>query len=155
MGVYSRKVIEMNCFDWLAGLVSGDGYLDDRHTEIHNTSQSILREAIASIKIHVPIQRIKADIYGKNPASIEAWANALRLPTSNVRLKRDASPWKSNSEKIRIRVALKKLAEKLFRTIRKAHLTPSFARGLFDAEASVDSKGYIEFKQVSTRIKSN
>lgn len=151
MGAHSRKVIEMNHLHWLAGLVEGDGYLDDRHSEIYNSSTPILKEVVASLqKIGIPTERIKVDVYGTNPSSILKWSKELSLPEANFRLKKDLSPWKANVEKLRVRVASKKLATRISGTLASNRLTPSIVRGLFDAEASVDIKGYVEFKQVAS-----
>ena|GEM_PF-4806853 len=75
------------------------------------------------------------------------------MPKSCIKLRKNTSPWATNSEKLRIRVSSKKIAEKVGLLLKKelrSNEVKSFLRGLFDAEGSVDIKGYIEFKQVAS-----
>jgi DNA-binding Lrp family transcriptional regulator len=139
---------------WLLGLVKGDGYFDDRHLEIYNSSPSVLIEAIKILKKKVVIEKIKADIYTKNPNLRSKWSNLLRLPLSNIKIRENTSEWATNSEKLRIRVASKNLVSeitKLQTDFWDKNQELSYVKGLFDAEASVDIKGYIEFKQKATK----
>ena len=152
MGAHSRKVIEMDRFRWLAGLVVGDGYLSDRRVEIYNSSPSILKEVISILlENKVLPERIKIDVYGTDKKTLPKFAELFGLPKQNFRLKKDLSPWKANKQKLRVRVALKPLAVKLHKLIASGFDNYAFVKGLFDAEASVDAKGYIEFKQVASR----
>jgi hypothetical protein len=134
------------CKCWLKGFLKGDGYIDQRHVEFYNSSESVLRETVNELKKMVAESRIKVDIYSENPTEemVFRWKRLLNLPEENFTLRTNTSPWKSRTEKIRVRVSSKGLAEKL--TIKPNHKKP-YIRGLFDAEASVDIKGYVEFKQ--------
>lgn len=136
---------------WLAGLVLGDGYLDDRHVEVYNSSESILREVVVTLRVSgVSLERVKVDVYCTDSRVLPSVASMLGLPLANVRLKRDLSPWKANLQKLRVRISSKALAGKISRRIRSG-VNKSFVKGLFDAEASVDAKGYVEFKQVASQ----
>jgi hypothetical protein len=137
---------ECNC--WLKGLIQGDGYTDERHLEIFNSSESILRIVVISLKRLVPQSRIKIDIYSESPSKymVLRWVKILKLPTENFTLRKNTSPWKSRTEKIRVRVSSKEFVRILSK--KPKHLE-AYLRGLFDAEASVDIKGYVEFKQLA------
>lgn len=138
----------MDGASWLKGLIDGDGYLDDRHLEIYSSSEPILKKATAVLrKMKVKTARIRVDIYSEKPENrmVQKWANILKLPIENFILRKNTSPWNARTEKIRLRVASKELVL----NINKIQISRSdYIRGLFDAEASVDIKGYIEFKQV-------
>lgn len=134
---------------WVIGLLEGDGYIDDRHVEFFNSEKSILKELVISLtKTGIGKDKIKVDIYTEklNLKLIDRWSKKLRLPRSNFKLRKNTSPWKSNKEKIRIRVASKELCTKLRKL--KIKNKKRYVQGLLDAEGSVDIKGYIEFKQV-------
>ena len=152
---YSRKVDKMGDFHWLAGIVRGDGYIDDRHVEIYNSSPSILRKSVQTIqKLSIQPIRVKVDIYSTDASLVLKWSKILELPKACIRLRENTSPWATNSEKLRIRVSSKKLAERMDLLLKKelsSDEVKSFLRGLFDAEGSVDIKGYIEFKQVANK----
>jgi hypothetical protein len=137
------------CILWLVGLIKGDGYIDDRHVEIYNSSEDILRKSIKCLR-RATTGNIKVDIYTKKPqtSSIEKWSKILDIDKQNVKMKKDTSPWKSRTEKIRLRVASKTLSDKIQRIKILKRDYGCYLKGLFDAEASVDVKGYIEFKQV-------
>ena len=137
------------CILWLVGLIKGDGYFDDRHVEIYNSSEQILQRAVMCLKRHCDERRIKVDIYTNKPdvSLIEKWSSVLVLEAKNIRIRENTSPWKSRTEKIRLRVASKILSNKLRVVERKKGNIRPLLKGLFDAEASVDIKGYIEFKQ--------
>ena len=139
---------ECNC--WLNGLIRGDGYTDERHLEIYNSSESILRNAIINLKRMIPQSRIKVDIYSEFPTEemISKWLNILDLPRKNFTLRKNTSPWKSRTEKIRVRVSSKELVSKLSK---EPFHQEAYLGGLFDAEASVDIKGYVEFKQLANQ----
>ena len=141
----------MGKVSWFKGLVEGDGYSDDRHVEVYNSSPSILKTAVTTLKGLVEAERIKVDIYTENPDNeiINKWRKHLQLPLRNFKVREVTSPWKARTEKIRVRVASKDLADKIRKTKKGKH----YIRGLFDAEASVDIKGYIEFKQVESNKK--
>jgi len=132
---------------WLIGLIDGDGYVNDRKIEVYNSSLSILKEAVRIFKeLGIPLEKIKADIYSSQPKSISPiqWSRALGLPLSSFKARLNTSPWVERKEKVRLRVHSKKLVSRLIST------KPSglgYVKGLFDAEASVDIKGYVEFKQ--------
>ena len=138
---------ECNC--WLRGLIEGDGYTDERHIEIFNSSESILTKTINDLKRLIPIARIKVDIYSEFPNKnmILKWSNSLKLPNENFKLRKNTSPWKSRTEKIRIRISSKELVNRISTKPRHPEL---YVKGLFDAEASVDIKGYVEFKQLAS-----
>ena len=147
-------VTKMNEVCLLKGLLIGDGHIDDRHLEIYNSSKSITRNAVLVLKdIGVPIERIKVDIYSDEPemSMVTKWSSILELPILNFILRENTSPWKARTEKMRIRVGSKQLLDllaqqKVIEDFHKQH----YVKGLFDAEASVDVKGYIEFKQKAT-----
>ena len=141
----------MGQVSWLKGLIEGDGYIDDRHVEVYNSSSTVLRETAKILKNLIATERIKVDIYTENPEEklIGRWSRTLGIPQNNFRIRSVTSPWKARSEKIRVRVASKDLADKIRGTKKGA----SFIKGLFDAEGSVDIKGYIEFKQVERNKK--
>jgi len=145
----------MGDFHWLAGIVRGDGYIDDRHVEIYNSSPSILRKSVQTIqKLSIQPIRVKVDIYSTDASLVLKWSKILELPKACIRLRENTSPWATNSEKLRIRVSSKKLAERMDLLLKKelsSDEVKSFLRGLFDAEGSVDIKGYIEFKQVANK----
>ncbi|MFA6907416.1 MAG: LAGLIDADG family homing endonuclease [Candidatus Micrarchaeia archaeon] len=132
---------------WLIGLVDGDGYTNGRKIELYNSSPSILKEAVHIFKeLGIPGEKIKADVYSSRPKSISSisWSQSLGLPLSSLKVRLNTSPWAERKEKVRLRVHSKKLVSRLIST------KPSglgYVKGLFDAEASVDIKGYIEFKQ--------
>lgn len=50
---------------WLKGIIEGDGYIDDRHLEIYNSSTTILSTAVKILKTLVKTERIKVYIYRK------------------------------------------------------------------------------------------
>lgn len=137
------------CDCWLKGILRGDGYKDDRHIEIFNSSVSILKNVVTLLKQHTQPSKIKVDIYSDFPSKklIFKWLNILELPFENYKLRQNTSPWKINSEKIRVRVSSKELTANLSK---KPEHIEYYLSGLFDAEASVDIKGYIEFKQVAS-----
>jgi hypothetical protein len=139
---------------WFLGILLGDGYIDDRHIEIHNSSKTIISEVVRVIKeeLNFPLTHIKVDVYSNNCKSCIKWSKFLKIPLQNVKTKKNLSPWTTNLERVRIRIASKdmvnlikeKLKNKEKWTIKNKRL---FIKGLFDAEAHVDYKGYIEFKQ--------
>jgi len=95
-------------FNWLAGRVLGDGYVDDRHVEIYNSSNPILKEVLLALReAGVPAERIKIDVYSTDPKVLHVIATSLGFPLANFRLKRDLSPWKANKQKLRVRVSSK------------------------------------------------
>lgn len=132
---------------WLIGLIDGDGYVNDRKIEIYNSSPSILKEAVEILKeLGIPMEKIKVDVYSSQPTNIKVarWCKTLGLPYGSFKARLNTSPWKERKEKIRLRVHSKQFV------LRLRSKKPSgfgYAKGLFDAEASVDIKGYIEFKQ--------
>jgi len=133
--------------NWLIGLIDGDGYDNDRKIEIYNSSLSILKEAVDILKkIGIAKEKINVDIYSSQPANVDVgkWSDALELPLNNFKVRLNTSPWKERKEKIRIRVHAKRLVL-LLRSRKPSGI--GYVRGLFDAEASVDIKGYVEFKQ--------
>ena len=134
------------CICWLKGLIKGDGYTDQRHVEIYNSSRSILTRSVSDLKRLIDTSRIKVDIYSEFPKNelLSKWARILEIPKENITLRKNTSQWKSRTEKIRVRVSSKETASLLSKKPR--HLK-EYLGGLFDAEASVDIKGYIEFKQ--------
>lgn len=135
------------CVSWLKGIVDGDGFIDDRHVEIHNSSEDILKETLKSLqKIGIPNERIKIDVYGETQSALTIWRKTLPLAPENFKLRKNTSPWKSNKTKVRIRVASKDLVN----VLKNGKMNNSYVKGFFDAEASVDVKGYIEIKQKST-----
>jgi predicted transcriptional regulator len=144
----------MGDFHWLAGIVRGDGHIDDRHVEIYNSSPSILKKSVQTIqKLSTQPIRVKVDIYSMDASLISKWSKILELSKTCIKLRKNTSPWATSSEKLRIRVSSKKLAEKVGLLLKKElskNEVRSFLRGLFDAEGSVDIKGYIEFKQVAS-----
>ena len=138
---------------WLIGLIQGDGYIDDRHIEIYTSSISIAQHSVKTLKkLHVQKEKIKVDIYSyiSKVKMISKWSLLLKLPSDNFKLRKNTSPWKSNREKLRIRVASKKLVTRLKSALNLIKNQKEYVKGLFDAEASVDIKGYIEFKQVAS-----
>lgn len=139
------------CVMWFSGLIHGDGYLDDRHIELYNSSEDILREAVNFLRKKVSENRIHVDIYTDSidEKPINRWARILNIPKSNIKLKKNTSPWKSRKQKIRLRTGSKKLALEIKKCLRKPN--KKFLKGIFDAEASVDIKGYIEFKQLNNK----
>ncbi len=139
------------CVMWFSGLIQGDGYLDDRHIELYNSSEDILRKAVAFLKKQVEKKRIHVDIYSEttNEELKNKWARIFNLPEQNIKIKKSTSPWKYRKEKIRLRVGSKKLAQEIKKRLKKPDI--NFIKGIFDAEASVDIKGYIEFKQVDKK----
>ena len=151
MGAQSRKI--RGCMLWLVGLIRGDGYIDNRHVEIYNSSACILRNAVKVLRtLKIPVNRIKVDIYTQKASnsSVQRWVEELNLPPQNFKLRNITSPWKPRIEKVRIRIASKKLAETLHRLLKNAKNSKFYIKGLFDAEASVDIKGYVEFKQAAS-----
>jgi len=131
----------------LIGLIDGDGYVNDRKIEIYNSSPSILKEAVEILKeLGISKEKIKVDIYSSQPANIKVarWCKTLGLPYGNFKARLNTSPWKERKEKIRLRVHSKQFVLRL-RSKKPSGI--GYAKGLFDAEASVDIKGYIEFKQ--------
>jgi len=63
MVVFSRKVVEVDKTSWLVGFVAGDGFIDERHVEIYNSSPSALLHIMRVLRIlRVPKYRIKVDI---------------------------------------------------------------------------------------------
>ena len=72
----------------------------------------------------------------------------MGIPCGNFKVRKNTSPWKPRKEKIRIRISSKELVEALSN---KPEHSEAYLRGLFDAEASVDIKGYIEFKQLANK----
>ena len=132
---------------WLIGLIDGDGYINDRKIEVYNSSPPILKEAVHIFEeLGIPREKIKVDIYSSRPKTISSigWSRALGLPIGNFKKRLNTSPWVERKEKARLRVHSKKLV------LRLNSAKPSglgYVKGLFDAEASVDIKGYIEFKQ--------
>jgi hypothetical protein len=141
---------------WLCGIIVGDGYFDDRHVDIYNSSASVLRKVVKALKTFgLPERRLRVDIYGDpNNQAVKTlekkWKKILKL--QNIKVIENNSPWKSNSEKLRIRIASKKLASFIrnaFEQFKRLNnkQKKNFIQGLFDAEASVDFKGYVEFKQ--------
>ncbi len=139
------------CVMWFSGLIHGDGYLDDRHIELFNSSEDILRKSVTFLRKQVNEDRIHVDIYSDtmNEEPIDKWSKILNLPRQNIKIKKNTSPWKSRKEKIRLRTGSKKLAIEIKKCLQKPN--KNFIRGIFDAEASVDIKGYIEFKQVDKK----
>lgn len=132
---------------WLIGLIDGDGYTNDRKVEIYNSSPSILKEAVDILKkLGVPKEKIKVDVYSSQPKNIKIakWGNTLWLPSSSFKARMNTSPWKERKDKLRLRVHSKRLVSSL-RSKKPSGV--GYVKGLFDAEASVDIKGYIEFKQ--------
>lgn len=151
MGAYSRKIIKRNAL-WLCGLIRGDGYIDDRHVEVYNSSKSILQYTVKVLKqLKIPENKIKVDIYKENPKQhlINRWSEILGLPKTNFKLRSPTTVWKARSEKIRLRVSSKAFADYLHRIMQQPK-NIHYVRGLFDAEGSVDVKGYIEFKQLNS-----
>ena len=151
MGAQSRKI--RGCMLWLVGLIRGDGYIDNRHVEIYNSSACILRNAVKVLRtLKIPVNRIKVDIYTQKASNstVQRWVEELNLPPQNFKLRNITSPWKPRTEKVRIRIASKKLAETLHRLLKNAKNSKFYIKGLFDAEASVDIKGYVEFKQAAS-----
>ena len=144
-----------NNLGWLVGMTIGDGYLDNRHIEIYNSSPIILAEVVKTISIlKFPKNRIKVDIYSLN-ADKQKWSIILRLPQENISLRKNSSPWNANAEKVRIRISSKEIASKfqeIWKNIESLDTKDkiAFIRGLFDAEASVDVNNRIEFKQVAS-----
>ncbi|MBL7169467.1 MAG: hypothetical protein ISS48_00420 [Candidatus Aenigmarchaeota archaeon] len=138
------------CNCWLKGMIDGDGYTDERHVEIYNSSESILKHVVISLKKLVSESRIKIDIYAEIPQKhlISKWSKILNIPHENFKIRKNTSPWKPRTEKIRIRVSSKELVTILNRE--QVH-PKQYLSGLFDAEASVDIKGYIEFKQLAKK----
>ncbi len=145
---------KMNEVCWLKGLLVGDGHIDDRHLEIYNSSKSTAKNAVLILKhIGVLIEKIKVDIYSHEPekSMITQWSSILELPETNFILRENTSPWKARTEKMRIRVGSKQLLDFLAeQNVIDDCRKQSYVKGLFDAEASVDVKGYIEFKQKAT-----
>ena len=140
------------CASWLAGLIEGDGYTDERHVELYNSSESLLLNSLRVFKsLNVPLERIRIDVYSDDPNTgmISRWSKTLDLPSANFKLRRNTSPWKSRTEKLRLRVASKEFANVVNSEILNPKNVDAYVAGLFDAEASVDIKGYIEFKQVN------
>jgi hypothetical protein len=136
---------------WFSGLIHGDGYLDDRHIELYNSSVEILEKAAVFLKTRLDEKRIHVDIYSDSTKEElkNKWARILNLPKENIKIKKNISPWKHRKEKIRLRVGSKKLAQEIKNCSKKPDR--DFIKGIFDAEASVDIKGYIEFKQVDKK----
>lgn len=141
---------------WLSGIISGDGYIDDRHIDIFNSSPSILSTVLKCIKQTFPNTNIRVEIYNERQSRnlINKWMKVL--DTKNVRIIPNTSPWKSNKERLRIRVASKEMASQINQIIvnwknMSLEEKASFLKGLFDAEGSVDLKGYIEFKQANNK----
>jgi len=138
---------------WLTGLVYGDGYIDDRHLEVYNSSPSILTKCVKSMKrMGVETHKIKIDIFSEN-GNRNKWAKILQVPALNISLRKNTSPWKENYEKVRVRVSSKEkanLIKHVFEGIEHSKMIgkKGFVGGLFDAEGSVDMKSRIEFKQV-------
>ncbi|MBI4010144.1 MAG: hypothetical protein HY361_03050 [Candidatus Aenigmarchaeota archaeon] len=139
---------------WLVGITIGDGYLDDRHVEVYNSSKFILKEVAKSIKqeLKFPVDRIMVDVYSLT-ADKEKWSKILDIPEVQIKLRPNSSPWNATFEKLRIRISSKETATQFSEFYKKImHKTRSekieFVKGLFDAEGSVDLKGKIEFKQV-------
>ncbi|MBW2037757.1 MAG: hypothetical protein JRI41_09825 [Deltaproteobacteria bacterium] len=138
---------------WLIGLIQGDGYIDDRHVEIYSSSETISRHTVKVLqKLGISKKRIKVDIYSHSQRTkmISKWSHILKLPKDSFKLRENTSPWKSNREKLRIRVASKELVIMLKKAFKNIKNKKAYVKGLFDAEASVDIKGYIEFKQLAS-----
>ena len=96
--------------------------------------------------------RVKVDVYSDSNKVCVKWSNILELPLQNVKTKKNLSPWATNSERVRIRIASKEIVNLIKKKLRNKKKWPIkdkrlFIKGLFDAEAHVDYKGYIEFKQ--------
>lgn len=141
------------CVSWFSGLIEGDGYIDDRHVELYNSSESLLLRSINFLRDQeIPNKRIKVDIYSHNLNGdlISIWSRKMNLSKENFKMRKNTSPWKSRTEKIRLRLASKDFACKISKEINNPKNKKRYVVGLFDAEASVDIKGYIEFKQVDT-----
>lgn len=136
------------CNSWLIGLIKGDGYTNDRRIEIYNSSESILKTSVEVLRKLISDSRIKVDIYSELPKDGMKikWSKILNLPLKNFILRTNTSPWKARTEKIRLRVSSKEVVQKLSEECLQKE---AYLRGLFDAEASVDIKGYIEFKQLA------
>ncbi|MDW8033888.1 MAG: hypothetical protein RMI79_02950 [Nitrososphaerota archaeon] len=132
-------------------MILGDGYYDDRHIDIYNSSLSVVNMSISVLNELGFSERIRINIYGE-PGDNDLRQKWEKIFNKNIKIIKNTSPWKHNLEKIRIRIASKELASFVKETFanfsilaRKEKL--DVVRGLFDAEASVDLKGYIEFKQ--------
>lgn len=139
---------------WLVGITIGDGYLDDRHVEVYNSSKSILKEVVRTIKVDLkfPIDRTMVDIYSMT-ANKKRWSEILDIPKEQIKLRPNSSPWNATTEKLRVRISSKEIATEFHEFYKHImHKSKSekisFVKGLFDAEGSVDLKGKIEFKQV-------
>ena len=129
-------------------MLEGDGFTSERHIELFNSSEDILKVAVVCLKkLDVSKDRIKVDIYTENPNKnlIKKWSSVLNLPIDSIKLRKNTSPWKGRTEKLRLRVHSKELSIKLQKLSKKNDL--NYVKGLFDAEGSVDIKGYVEFKQ--------
>jgi len=145
-----------NNLGWLLGMIIGDGYLDDRHVEIYNSSTVILAEVVKTIIniLKFPKERTKVDIYSLY-ADRRKWSRILKLPQENINLRKNSSPWNENTEKVRIRISSKEIANKIQESWKNIKTLDNenrigFIRGIFDAEASVDINNRIEFKQVAS-----
>jgi|GEM_PF-6512114 len=61
----------MGDLHWLAGIIRGDGYIDDRHIEIYNSSPSVLKKSVQTIqKLSIQPTRVKVDIYSTDASLI-------------------------------------------------------------------------------------
>jgi hypothetical protein len=128
---------------WLVGVIVGDGHIDDRHVEIYNSSPEIIRKALKILEKLIERERIVIDIYSTKNQKIPKFSRKF-----TIHFRKSTSPWNFNRPKIRIRVSSKALAEKVKKLVNnKPQNIREYIKGLFDAEASVDSRGRIEFKQ--------
>ncbi|MFQ6009552.1 MAG: hypothetical protein ACE5J7_00295 [Candidatus Aenigmatarchaeota archaeon] len=88
---------------WISGLIVGDGFINRKHIQIFNSSDSIIRFTVDILKEWVPEERIKVDVYAETTHKEDLtgkWSNNLNLPRENFKLKRNTSPWKSNKGNI-------------------------------------------------------
>ena len=115
--------------------------MDDRHVEIYNSSQEIIKMTLKVLEGLINKDRIKIEIFTKDCKVPFNFGNF------HVRLRKPNSPWNFNKPKIKIRVSSKDLVKVLEREMKYPRDIEDYLKGLFDAEASVDINGRIEFKQ--------
>ena len=90
-------------------------------------------------------ERIKIDIFTKNNEIL------TNFEGFQVRIRNATSSWNFNKPKIKIRVSSKDFVEKVKKEIENPHDIKDYLMGLFDAQASVDINGRIEFKQKNSK----
>ncbi len=122
--------------------------MDRKHIQIFTSSESIASKVVEILKNEVGSHKIFVDLITKTPNnSINKWRSLLKL--DNIRLRKETSDWSYNKDKLRIRVHSVEFVKKLMgldvNHIEKL-MAINLVKGLFDAESSVDMKGYIEFK---------